>query len=362
MFDILEITFARPHYLSALFLVIPATAALLYLSFRLRARARQAYGETRLVDRFTRPLTLRGELGLMGAWLLAMTMLVVSMAGPLTKALPTTVPAGSLQVVAVVDVSKSMAAEDYRALMPPKDGYEPEMVPGPYGNRLDYVKHLLSSQVMPAIAGNQLGMVTYSGNGFEQVPLTDDWSSSRWVMDNWVVVGNAPGGGSDYAEGLVMALDMLERDQEADKQKVIVLFSDGGFTGTQEQLAEALKRAREMDVQLIIVGVGSRQARPIPVYSDKGQLSGFMEQDGATVYTAIEEGNLLSLRAQSGAEYILLDPDSSHRIDITWAATLGGTKAETRENPVFHYPLAAALMIVFGLFIRGVIRRRPAAV
>lgn len=358
----IDLNFAHPQYLTSLVLLIPAVVALWYLGFRLRQQSRRAYGEEKLVNRFTRPLTMVSEIALVGAWLTAVTLLVVAAAGPITRSLPINVQAGTLQVIAVVDVSKSMGAEDYRSAMPPKDGYEPDLVPGPYGSRLDYVKHTLTSQVMPSITGNQLGVVTYSGNGFEQVPLTDDWTASRWVMKNWMVVGNAPGGGSDYAEGLSMALNMFERDEIDGRQKVVLLFTDGGFTGDEQALADALARAKEMDVRLIIVGVGSKSPSPIPVYSDEGQLEGYREQDGNVVVTSVDDGALRALQAQSGGEYILLDPNGDGNLNITWAATLGGNKAETRQDPVFQYPLGLAMVIVLGLFLRGVLPSRNANV
>ncbi len=358
MFDL---EFLRPHYLNWLYILIPAIVALWYAGFLLRKRARKAYGEEQLVNRYTKPLTLAGELVLVAAWVVAASLLVVSAAGPVTSALPSNVKAGTLQVIAVVDVSKSMAAEDYRSVMPSKNGYSPEMVPGPYGTRLDYVKHVLQRQVMPSIAGNQLGIVTYSGNGFEQVPLTDDWTSTRWVMDNWMNIGNAPGGGSDYAEGLSMALDMFERDHIAGRQKVILLFTDGGFTGDQAQLAEALARAQKMGVRLIIVGIGSTTAAPIPIYSDKGQLTGYMEKDGKPVVTSVDDSALQALRGQSGGEYVLLDPTGNGTLNISWASTLGGSKAETKVDPVFQYPLALAMVVILALFLRGVLPRQSLA-
>ena len=357
MFDL---HFLRPHYLMSLAVILPALLGMLYFGFILRKRARAAYGEEKLIQLTSKPIWLMGEVIHAAAWVCAITLLVVAAAGPLSRSLPTNVKAGTLQVIAVVDVSKSMGAEDYRAVMPPKDGYSPDMVPGPYGSRLDYVKYVLAGQVMPAIIGNQLGIVTYSGNGFEQVPLTDDWTSVKWVMRNWMVIGNAPGGGSDYAEGLSMADQMFRRDQIAGRQKVVLLFTDGGFTGDQKDLATALGKLRDDGVKVIIVGVGSLAPAPIPEYSPNGQLTGYFKKDGKVVMTQVDEGALQALAVQSGGQYMLLDPNGTSKIDVAWASTLGGSKAETKEDPVFQYPLTASLMLMLGLFLRGAFRRRNA--
>lgn len=359
MFDL---HFLRPEYLMGLLVIIPAVIGLWFLGYKLRLAARKAYGEEKLVNRYSKPMRLAGEITLVAAWVAAVTMLVVAAAGPVTKSLPTSVKSGTLQVIAVVDVSKSMAAEDYRSNMPAKDGYAPDMVPGPYGSRLDYVKLILRQQIMPAIIGNQLGVVTYSGNGFEQVPLTDDWSSTKWVMDNWMHVGNAPGGGSDYAEGISMALNMFERDHIAGREQVLLLMTDGGFTGDEKQLAEALEKCRQKGIRLIIVGIGSLTPQPIPQYTASGQLDGYVKKDEQVVLTNVDDAALQKLQAQSGAEYKLLDPNGTGKLDVNWASTLGGTKAVTNEDPVFQYPLGLALVLLSGLFLRGLLTGRKRSV
>lgn len=354
----MDITFLRPHYLTALLLVVPAAYGLCYLGYNLRRKARAAYGEEKLVSRYTRAVRFAGEIAIASVWAVAIALMVAAAAGPISKSLPTNVKAGSLQVVGVIDVSKSMAAEEYRPFMPTKNGYTPDLVPGPYGNRLDYAKLMLQTQVMPAIIGNQLGIVTYSGNGFEQVPLTDDWTSTKWVMDNWIRVGNAPGGGSDYAEGLTMALAMLDRDKVADRQQVIVLFSDGGFTGDEKVLADAVAKIREKGIRFVIVGLGSLSPSPIPEYNKEGQLTGYFQEEGKVSLSGREESNLTKLVAMSGAEYLPLDPGNGGELKISWAASLGGSKAETKEDPIFQYPLGLALILLTGLFIRGVLPRK----
>lgn len=355
MFDV---SFLRPHYLTALLVVIPLITGLWYASFVSRRKARAEFGDRKLIGRFSKPLTLRSELFLVATWVAAVSLMVVAIAGPVSKSLPTTVKSGSLQVVAVVDVSKSMGAEDYRPIMPAKDGYEPELVPGPYGSRVDFVKLLLRREVMPAIIGNQLGVVLYTGEGFEQVPLTDDWSATTWVLQNWMKVGNAPGNGSDYAEGMGLALDMLKRDHIPGKEKVIILFTDGGFTGEQETLEKVLTRVKDENARLIIVGVGGRVDVSIPIYDDKGNVTGVETKDNQPLLTSLDEGKVIELATLADSEYFILDPSSNGKLGVTWAAKLGGSKAESKEKPVYQYPLGVAIILLFGLFLRGLFVRR----
>lgn len=350
----LELHFLRPILFLALLVLLPLASMLWYVGFQLRRKARKAYGEERLVNRFSQPLRLASEVGVLAAWLVTLVALVVAAAGPVVPDAPQHIQEGSLQVVVVTDVSRSMAAEDYRNLMPPKKGVAAPLVPGPYGTRLDMIKHVIKTQIMPAIAGNQIGISTYCGNGFDQADLTTDFEAVRWVMDNWMKIGAAPGGGSDYAEGLKEALRIFDLTPDAKKQKVIVLFSDGGFTGDRNELAKVISEIQKRSIRVIIVGVGGNAPLPIPMYNETtGQLTGYLQKNGQVVTTAIDEASLNALASQMGASYIRLDPNRS--LDIQWASTLSGSHAEKHEAQVYRYPLGVAMFLLFVLFVRGIL-------
>jgi hypothetical protein len=353
MFDI---HFLRPDYFALLLVAVPLVLGLWYVNFRARLKARQDFGDRKLIRRHSKPLSMRRESFLVITWLAAVALVVAAIAGPTSSSLPITVKSGSLQVVAVVDVSKSMGAEDYRPYMPPKDGYEPELYPGRYGSRLDFVHNLLTKQVMPAIIGNQLGVVFYSGEGFEQVTLTDDWTAAGWVLDNWMKIGNAPGGGSDYAYGLEKALEMLQRDKIPGRQQVIIVFTDGGFTGDEEHLTKVIEKIKEAKVEVKVVGVGGTTPLPIKIYDGEGNVTGVETRDNAPVETAIDTPAIDALAAKFGTQAVILEPQSNATLKINWATTLGGTKTETKDKPIFQYPLALAFILLSGLFMRGLLK------
>lgn len=356
-----HISFLRPYLLLSLVAVVPVVATMLYLGYKARVESRLRYGEAKLVNRYSAIITKAFELTVGAAWLVALALLVVAAAGPTVQDAPSKVPSGTLQVVIVSDVSKSMAAEDYRAAMPPKDGLPPDQVPGSYGTRLQMAKQVIETQIMPAIIGNELGIATYCGNGFDQADLSDDFVALRWVLDNWVDIGNAPGGGSDYADGLDVALTIFDTNKAPDKEKVIVMFSDGGFTGDPAHLAQVLEQIHRRGIRIIIVGVGSDSPTPIPVYNTAtGQLTGNMQKDGKTVTTAIDEAALQGLASQTGGTYIRLTPGQN--LDVKWASKLSGNKTEIHEKHVFQYPLGLAIVLFLGLFLRGAIQSRRSRV
>ncbi len=344
---------ARPDVLIWLLAVLPATIAFWFFGFRMRKAARDRFGEERLVDRITPPLTIKSEIMVLAGWLSVVGLLVFAAAGPVAPAAPTTAKSGTLQVIAVTDVSQSMRAEDYRNAMPDKDGLAPSLVPGPYGTRLDMVKIVIQKEILPAVQGNEFEIVLYMGNSvaFPDFP-TDDFQTLDWIFRNWVRIGNAPGGGSDFVEGLNEAVASFKRSPNQNMERVIVLFSDGGYTGKPEDLQKAIDEIKKLDIRLVIVGVGTPENVPIPEYSASGELTGYKKlKEGQS--TSLQEQNLVALRDAVGdkAEYVLLGPDA--KLNINWARTLAGSKVEQRENPLDGYVVMAALAVLLLLSLRG---------
>jgi len=258
-----------------------------------------------------------------------------------------------------MDVSWSMAAEDYRPIMNAPDGTPGSAVSGPWGSRIDMSKYIIVQRMMPALQGNQIGLVTYMGNGFQQPPLTDDYTALRFVLKNWVKDGSAPGGGSDIASGLTEALDTFKADEDPKKDKVIVLFSDGGYTGEPGPLQEAIQKLNEQHVRVIVVGMGGNTPIPIPLYERNGQPKGYRMKDEQVIMTAVEEAQLQSIASATSGEYIhLADPND---VKVQWASTLAGSKAEPHETHIYQYPLIAALVMLLLLSFRGFARNRDVA-
>lgn len=366
-----QLEFLHPELLFLAAICLPVIALLWHLNYQARLKARLRYGEARLVDLYSRPLSRRERLFALALWVGAFSSIITAAAGPTMPQAQTTVPVGSAQVVAVWDVSKSMLAEDEyrpfltRAYSPPQGrsavnsntSAPPPAGSGPFGNRIDMVRHVVINQLMPAMNGSELGVVTYSGEGWVQAEIMSDFAAMRWVLDNWVKAGSAPGSGSDYAEGIKTAAALFRESKKSDDfERVIVLFSDGGYTGSANGLAEALKLLNDQRVRLIVVGLGDVSPVPLPEYNSQGFRTGYMkDDDGATANAALEEESLVELAARAGGTYFRLD--STTQLDIQWAAMLSGSRSEKRNQDLYQYPLAVALIFLTVVFLRGLLRK-----
>jgi Ca-activated chloride channel family protein len=343
--------FVNPIYLLGLIVLVPVVGLWL-LGYRSRVLTRHGYMEKRL-DHSPR-WTMRSQWFNLAAWTLASALLVMAAAGPKITGAPQSVPAGTLQVVVVLDVSKSMAPEDYRYTMP-DNGNKTEIV-GPFGSRLDMAKFLIKD-LMKNIRGNELGIVTYTGEGFAQADLSHDFVALKFIAEKAIRIAAAPGGGSDYARGLTEALATFKRDEDPNKQKVIVLMSDGGFTGDQAELQAVVEELRKNKVRLIVLGLGTPQNQPIPIYVNN-QLVGY-EQLKEDQSTAILEAPLRQLAGDAQGEYAYVGPGDA-TANLSWPSRLAGSKAESHETPIYQYPLVAGLILLIGLSLTGFKRRETA--
>jgi hypothetical protein len=339
-------------------LALPALAAALYAGHKLRLQAKQVYGSENVLERFHKAKRSRTEwLHPLGIFVIGCLAVICAM-GPIANTTRERVPDGSVQAIVVLDVSKSMAAEDYRECMPKDAGPKPDLNE-PWGSRLDMAKYQIL-QIMKAVQGNQLGIVNYAEKGFPQADLTTDFVALRFVLKYWVVQGNAPGYGSHYDNGLKEALATFKRDEDPKKEKVIILMSDGGFDGDPEELAKVVEEINKQGIKVVIVGVGMPGQNAIPVY-DNGKLTGYLTVDGQTVTTSYEEDHLRQLAAATHGTYQHIEASvngTSQKIAIDWGQQIGGSRIELRGTPLFPYFGGAAFAIAVLLSVSAFKRKK----
>src|SRR5437868_5022629 len=95
-------------------LLLPLIAAALWYGHRLRLQARRIYGDERLLAQFKQGHQLRHQWLYPAGTFVVASLLTLCALGPIANVTRKRVPDGNKQIVAVIDVSKSMRAEDYR--------------------------------------------------------------------------------------------------------------------------------------------------------------------------------------------------------------------------------------------------------
>jgi Ca-activated chloride channel family protein len=156
--------------------------------------------------------------------------------------------------------------------------------------------------------------------------------------------------GTDLGEALRVSLDAL--DQGARDARVIVLVTDG--EDHEGRFAEQLQRAREAGVQIFVVGIGSPDGVPIPVYDERGSRQGFLrDEDGAVVTTRLEEATLRGLVQSGSGTYVRAGAGGTAFDELVDRVARGADGEAIEERQITQFEeqyqifLAVALLLLF---------------
>jgi Ca-activated chloride channel homolog len=334
--------FLNPIMLWALAVIPPLGAIMVAIAWRRKKQLDRHFGEEPLVSRYSQPVR-KENYQFKGLWLLlGLAALVVAIARPSIENGTTEFPVGTVDVIAVVDVSRSMAATDYKG-----------KVKGHYyenGTRLDMARYLIVNDVVPALKMNRLGVVSYAGEAFPQAFLSDDLPALGWVLKRALTVSSAPGEGSAMAHAFDMAFQLYDLDSDPQHRKVIVLFSDGGNDDGPEGIRAMVAECSKRNIEVIVVGLGSTTPTAIPVYAlsetDQNMMRGkqWYELDGEVVKTSLDENTLRYFANSTGGRYVRVREVSDFHIGSLVGRV--AVKQIKGEQELFVYPLIAALLLL----------------
>ncbi len=340
--------FANPLVLWLLVVIPPVVALSAYLAFVRKNLLRGSYGQEHLIKEASRKPSRKLAVGRAVTLFVGVALLVVALAQPSIENGKAEFPEGTTDVVVLVDVSRSMAALDYKGKMPSG--------PFDHGTRLDMARQILYNEVVPSLGANRLGIVTYAGQAFPLAFLTNDVSAVDWVMKRSLVISSAPGDGSALVQAFSMAFQIYDLDSKPGNRKVLILLSDGGNDDGLDALNAIIGQLKERNIELIVVGLGKTTPSPIPVkeLSPQDQArSGnteFYEVDGQTATSALDENVLRLFVNRTGGKYVRVVNNG----DFSFESLAQRLEMHFRKGKqeVFMYPLSAGvLLVLFGWFL-----------
>lgn len=339
--------FEYPMALWLMPIIPPIVGMFLWLAWRREKDMMKRFGETPLFGKFSEFMPT-GRFVVTAVMVTAgLVFLITAIARPVREQGWTEFPHGKIDVVAVIDVSRSMAVPDYDKAL--KGSEYPD------GRRLDIAKHTIMHDIIPSLNYNKLGVVTYAGKANPLAFLTDDMLAMRWVLKDGITMGSAPGEGSNMVEAFDLALRMFELDSAADHKKIIVLFSDGGNDADIASLHQIMNELEKRDIELMIVGCGKPIPSPIPIkLLSKGDQNRFgdmenYEHEGQVVTSKLDENSLLIMRNRGGARYVrMVNPG-----DFQIGRLISGVEVTKKKGKEELFPYF--LMTAFALMLTAIL-------
>ena len=333
-----DLEFAAPSA-AVWFVAAVACAALLAWLVAWRRRARAALADARLLERIA-PGVANARSGLRAALLGgAILMLVPALMDPRGGARTEKVEQRSIDVMVVVDVSRSMLAEDAAP------------------NRLARAKQF-AADLVESVGSDRVGLIEFAGVPSMRCPLTFNHRSFRTQLDALSPQATIRGG-SMLGDAIRLAADALKNEQGG---KAIVILSDGEDMQSEPVEAAAVA-AKEHGIRVVTIGIGDpREGARIP-YIEAGKRR-YIVHEGQEVWSKMDPA-LLRQVADAGEGYFV-EAGTGQADMVQLAALLStGLEKETRERsdvstrqPLFQVFVAIALAL---LVAESLIGPRPPA-
>lgn len=227
------------------------------------------------------PVVLAG-LGLMAA--------AVALARPQHGSERRDVTTQGVDIVVALDISGSMAAEDFRP-----------------ANRLQVAKDVVSGFIRQRV-NDRVGLVIFASTSLTKAPPTTDTGVLLRQLED-VQLGQLPDG-TAIGSGLATALNRLRHSQA--KSRVIVLVTDGANNAGEIDPDTAADIARAMGVKVYTVLVGRGGLVPMPVQV-QDPFTGRVVTRTVTTEVDVDEGLLQRMAARTQGEFFRAENAESLR-------------------------------------------------
>jgi len=342
-----------PYLLAALacVAVVGLFAGALVLASIRRGRATAVFGDPVLVSKLE-SFDASGRRAFKGVLLVvALVSAFLALGRPQWGRGTKLVPATNLDVVIVLDYSKSMYARDVTP------------------SRIARAKAEVSKLVRE-LPGARFGAVAFAGEPMS-FPLTSD-AAAIGQFFRQLEPNDMPVGGTAIAKALEQARELLTRDPRAKEHvRVIVLVTDGeDLEGDPVTVARA---AAEEKTRIDVVQIGGRAPEPIPDVGPDGKVIGIRrDNDGRPLTTELSadgEAQLAEIAKATGGAIVRAERGETGIDEVARGLKRMmreelAERVETAFDEEYMWPLGLSvlLLVVEGLVPEAPLPRLPSGV
>ena len=275
--------FENPIYLYLLVL-IPILALIRFVSYRNQRKRLRQFGDPELLKQLMPDVSRFRPLVKFWVLLGALALLIVMLARPQLGTKISNEKRVGIETIIAMDISNSMLAED--------------VVP----SRLDRSKMMVENLV-DHFTNDKIGLIVFAGDAFVQLPITSDYVSAKMFLSS-ISPSMMASQGTDIARAIEMATHSFT--QEEGIGKAIIVITDG--EDHEGGALEAAKAAKDEDMRVYVLGVGSVNGAPIPV---SGTGDYMKDNTGNTVMSALNEDMCKQVAQAGGGAYIHVENNSA---------------------------------------------------
>ncbi|MEN3013865.1 MAG: VWA domain-containing protein [Endomicrobiia bacterium] len=204
----------------------------------------------------------------------------ISLSGPQWGVKPQEIKTYGVDIIFIIDVSKSMLTEDVSP------------------NRLEFVKRT-ARLLLEKIETNRVGIITFAGTAFYHCPITNDLQAAKDLLEI-IDTDIVPYPGTKIGLALQEALRVLKEISKS--TKVLVMFTDGEDHDSYSK--ELIKELKENNIIVYTVGAGTPEGKPIPIRDKYGKIIDYKkDKKGNIVTSKLNESLLYEIAEETSGRY-----------------------------------------------------------
>lgn len=249
-----------------------------------------------------------------------------------------------IDIMIVLDVSGSMAAEDFKP------------------NRMEAAKTVTEKFIMD-LQDHRVGLVVFSGLAVTQCPLTMDYGTLVELLrrSNF---GMLKRDGTAIGDGLISAVNglVLDRENQEERDKVIILLTDGENNAGVVEPLDAAKIAAQQNIKIYAVGIGTPEGAPVPI-TRGGRTTYARNRDGSLYLATFDEQLLKDMAFLTDGKYFRVTDSETLQSIYEQIAQLETSTVEVvktvRYAERFYWFLAPAFaLLAIEIFLRAKVFQR----
>lgn len=259
---------------------------------------------------------------------LALVALIVALARPQTALSWQNSTTQGIDIIIATDISGSMLAEDLKP------------------NRLEAGKNIAIDFIKDR-PDDRIGLVIFSGEAFTQCPLTIDHD----VLVNLfgAIKNGMVDDGTAIGMGLATSVNRLKGSEA--KSKVVILLTDGSNNGGSIPPVTAAEIAKQFNIRVYTVGIGTKGFAPYPVQTAMGTQYQKVPVD-------IDEVTLRKIASVTGGKYFRATDNEKlksiyEQIDQLEKAKIDVTQYHKKTECFLPFAILALLLLLTEFMVRN---------
>ena len=314
-----------------LLITIPAFVLAYILYTKRKQRQLTDFGDPELIQQLMPDASKSRTLWKFALSMAALVLLIVAAARPQYGQKEKTIKRQGIEVMVALDISNSMLAEDVAP------------------NRLDRAKQMLSKMI-DNMVDDKVGLVIFAGDAFTQLPITCDYVSAKMFL-NTISPNLIPAQGTAIGAALQTAVASFGTS-ESEIGRAIVLITDG--ENHEDDAIEVAKKAKEMGIQVFVIGIGKPEGAPIP---KPGTNDYFKDRAGQVVVSRLNEEMCQQIASSGNGIYVRCDNTNTamralqQELDRIATSEIETTVFEDYNEQYQSFLLIALLLLLIEFFI-----------